>query len=118
MNENRPPHQSDQSPDPLYYWCFLYKDMTALFVFSAHVKQLKKNVEIMKTEQDFDEPLEMLPEYQFNYANAKPNRFAQEGLTVAIDPDVAQVFKTSKAVNKALRAILTAIPKTVTYSQA
>ncbi len=69
-------------------------------------------------EQNFDEPLEMLPEYEFDYANAKPNRFAQQRVTVALDPDVAQVFKTSEAVNKALRAILTAIPKTVTYSQA
>jgi len=61
--------------------------------------------------------MEMLPEYKFDYTNAKPNRFAPDAFTVALDPDVAQVFNTSEAVNKALRAILTAIPKTVTYSK-
>ncbi len=71
----------------------------------------------MKMAQNSDEPIEMLPEYEFDYTNAKSNRFAQEALTVALDPDVAQVFNTSEAVNKALRAILTAIPKTVTYSK-
>jgi len=79
---------------------------------------LKKNVEIMKMAQNSDESIEMLPEYEFDYSNAKSNRFAQEALTVALDPDVAQIFNTSEAVNKALRAILTAIPKTITYSKA
>jgi hypothetical protein len=72
----------------------------------------------MKMAQNSDDSMEMLPEYEFNYTNAKPNRFAQDALTVALDPDVAQIFNTSEAVNKALRAILTAIPKTVTYSKA
>jgi hypothetical protein len=33
-------------------------------------------------------------------------------LTVNLDADVAEVFKTSEAVNNALRALLSAIPKT------
>ena len=69
--------------------------------------------------QDSDNSREMLPEYQFDYTKAKPNRFAQEAhITVTLESDVAQIFNTSEAVNKALRAILTAIPKTVNYSKA
>jgi hypothetical protein len=56
---------------------------------------------------------EMLPEYHFDYTQAKPNRFAQKSpVTVTLDPEVAKVFTTSEAVNQALRAILAAIPKT------
>lgn len=59
---------------------------------------------------------DLLPEYDFDYRKARPNRFAtQTGkapVTVTLDPDVAEVFKTSEAVNHALRALLSAIPKT------
>ena len=72
----------------------------------------------MKMVKNSDNSMEILQEYEFDYTNAKPNRFAQDTLTVTLDPDVAQVFNTSEAVNKALRAILTAIPKTVIYSKA
>jgi len=72
----------------------------------------------MKMAQNSNNRMEMLQEYEFDYTKAKPNRFVQDTLTVTLDPDVAQVFNTSEAVNKALRAILTAIPKTVIYSKA
>lgn len=55
----------------------------------------------------------MLAEYSFDYSKAKPNRFAKPSsdvTTVILDPDVAKVFTTSEAVNKALRAILSALP--------
>ena len=52
---------------------------------------------------------EMLPEYHFDYTQAKPNRFAKLVVNVTLDDD-AQVFTSSDAVNKALRAILSAIP--------
>ena len=72
----------------------------------------------MKMAQN-DDTGEMLPEYEFDYTNAKPNRFAPEcAITVTLEPDVAQIFNTSEAVNKALRAILIAIPKTLNYSKA
>ena len=58
---------------------------------------------------------ELLPEYNFDYSKARPNRFAvskdENSVTVTLQPDVAKVFKTSEEVNKALRAILSAIPK-------
>jgi len=60
---------------------------------------------------------ELLPEYNFDYSQARPNRFVrknvQSSVTVNLDPDVAEVFGTSEAVNHALRAILSAIPKPV-----
>ena len=53
--------------------------------------------------QNSNDSMEMLPEYEFDYSKAKPNRFAKEcAITVTIEPDIAQVFNTSEAVNKAL----------------
>ena len=57
----------------------------------------------------------MASEYRFDYKKAKPNRFASRmksgPLVAVIDPDVAKVFKTTDDVNKALRALITAMPK-------
>lgn len=55
---------------------------------------------------------DMLPEYQFDYSKAKPNRFAadQNHLIVVLDEDVARVFTTPESVNKALRALIEAMP--------
>jgi hypothetical protein len=52
---------------------------------------------------------EMLPEYNLDYTQAKPNQFAKQVVNVTLDDD-AQVFTSADAVNKALRAILSAIP--------
>lgn len=58
---------------------------------------------------------EIAKEYRFDYKKAKPNRFAsrmKDGPLVAvIDPDVAKVFTTSEQVNKALRALISAMPE-------
>jgi len=66
----------------------------------------------MKNTESTEQVEDMLPEYDFDYSKAKPNRFAQQTkqITVTLEPDVAKVFTNSEAVNKALRAILTAIP--------
>ena len=57
---------------------------------------------------------DMAPEYRFDYKKAKPNRFASrmkdEPLVVMIEPDIAKVFKSSEQVNKALRALISAMP--------
>jgi hypothetical protein len=49
---------------------------------------------------------DLLPEYEFDYRKARPNRFATRGekktLTVLLDADVAEVFTTPEAVNKVL----------------
>lgn len=57
---------------------------------------------------------ELLPEYQFDYKKAKPNRFAERSgkpkLTVVVlDEDVAEVFSTPESVNKALRELIEAM---------
>ena len=56
-----------------------------------------------------------MPEWtDADWALAKPNRFADRfGETVNVvllDPDVAEVFTTPAAVNKALRALIEAMP--------
>ena len=57
---------------------------------------------------------EMPEEYHFDYHAARPNRFANlmEGdpLVVLLDKDVAEVFTTPESVNKALRALIEAMP--------
>ena len=58
---------------------------------------------------------ELLPEYEFDYSKAKPNRFAERRAesnlkVVVLDVDVAQVFSTPEAVNHALRSLISAMP--------
>lgn len=61
------------------------------------------------------EAQDMLPEYDFDYSKARPNRFAgklsEERLLVLLDPEVSQVFTTPEAVNTVLRALVTSLPK-------
>jgi hypothetical protein len=58
---------------------------------------------------------DMASEYRFDYKKAKPNRFAarmkDKPLIVMIEPDIAKVFRSSEQVNRALRALISAIPK-------
>jgi hypothetical protein len=58
---------------------------------------------------------DLLPEYRFDYAKAHPNRFAKgiaEGsLVVVLEPELAQVFKTSEQVKAILRAIADTMPQ-------
>ena len=58
---------------------------------------------------------DMASEYHFDYKKAKPNRFAarmkDEPLIVMIEPDVAKVFTSAEQVNKALRALISAMPE-------
>lgn len=47
---------------------------------------------------------DLLPEYEFDYSQAKPNRFAQRNLrqpqtVVSLDDEVSPIFKTSESVN-------------------
>ena len=57
---------------------------------------------------------ELQPEYQCDYRQAKPNRFAagltKGGRLVVLDPEVAAVFQGSKDVNDVLRALLQTMP--------
>ncbi len=57
---------------------------------------------------------ELRPEYEFDYRQAKPNRFAAGlkpgGRIVVLEPEVAEVFHSSQDVNALLRAVLQAMP--------
>jgi len=59
---------------------------------------------------------DMQAEYRFDYKQARPNRFAgqidRQQLVVVLDKDVSEVFSTPESVNTALRALISAIPKT------
>jgi hypothetical protein len=54
-------------------------------------------------------------EYDFDYRKAHPNRLARRPCAmrtiIELDPDVAMVFSTSGTVNKALRALIGAVPR-------
>ena len=58
----------------------------------------------------------MRPEYEFDYARSRRNRFAsrmnQDAVTIVLEPDVAKVFDTSESVNRVLRSIIDAVPTT------
>lgn len=57
---------------------------------------------------------ELRAEYAFDYARAKPNRFAKRtqpgAVAVLLDPDVARYFKDAGSVNAVLRALITTMP--------
>jgi len=57
----------------------------------------------------------MRDEYNFDYRKAQRNRFAarfaKDHCLMPIEPDVANVFTTPESVNKALRALIAAMPK-------
>src|SRR3989449_6863413 len=81
-----------------------------------HERNVKTMNDTPTSEADSREEDEMLPEYDFDYRKARPNRFALRGegghLMVVLDPDVAEVFTTSATVNAVLRALITTMPKT------
>jgi hypothetical protein len=58
---------------------------------------------------------DMQPEYQFDYAKARPNRFAPKipegSRIVVLDPDIAEVFTSPESVNAVLRALIATMPK-------
>ena len=55
-------------------------------------------------------------EYKIDYGKSRPNRFVKmatdEPLVVMVDSDVARVFTNAESVNRALRALIAAMPRT------
>ena len=71
---------------------------------------MKKNQDGKKNDIVLDDN-EIPEEIDFNYNEARPNRFAKryqesDRLVVVLEPDIAEVFTTPEAVNKALRALI------------
>ena len=58
---------------------------------------------------------DLLPEYRFDYAKARPNRFAGRvkpgSRAILLDADVARVFRTPESVNAVLRALIERMPQ-------
>jgi hypothetical protein len=58
---------------------------------------------------------ESAPEYRFDYAKSRPNRFAAKlrrgTVVIVLDPDVAKVFRDARQVNALLRATIAAVEK-------
>ena len=54
-------------------------------------------------------------EYRFDYATAKPHRYAGRArvqpVVVVLAPDVAKVFRDGESVNAVLRSIVKALPR-------
>jgi uncharacterized protein (DUF4415 family) len=58
---------------------------------------------------------ELRPEYEFDFKRMRPNRFAKRlkgksVVAVVLDADVADVFRSSEAVNDLLRSVIKAMP--------
>ena len=58
------------------------------------------------------DPDPLAAECAFDYARARPNRFAAAGSLryVPLDPDVSAAFGSAEAINALLRAVLQARP--------
>ena len=64
---------------------------------------------------------EMRTEYEFDYEQASPNRFAsrmhENVVAVILEPDVAKVFDSSESVNRLLRSVIAAVPSNRNHRQ-
>ncbi len=94
----------------------VFGEHTAGFESSAHVPLRNASDKGMnKTRRNRKPAADIRREYLFDYAQAKPNRFAAQlrGKVVAVvlQPDVAEVFDSSEAVNRLLRSVIAAVPK-------
>ena len=60
-----------------------------------------------RTKKDDDSDLEMRPQYDFSKGvrGKYAERYREGSNVVVLDPDVAELFKTSEAVNEALREL-------------
>jgi hypothetical protein len=58
---------------------------------------------------------ELMAEYDFDYRRARPNRFVLEKQqrVVILEPEVAEYFQDSEAVNRVLKALIDNMPRAV-----
>lgn len=71
-----------------------------------------KSTALSSPTEDLEDDLR--PEYDFDYAKARPNRFAgkidKSQVVVLLDPDISEVFTTTESVNAVLRALIQTMP--------
>ena len=93
---------------------FSGKRLSVRDVQQGKSETIMKKTDIIEDGHDETEG-DMLREYRFDYSKARPNRFARnvaEGsLVVVLEPELAQVFKSSEQVKTILRAIADALPR-------
>ena len=56
---------------------------------------------------------ELRAEYDLDYTQSRPNRFASESgqmVAVTLEPDAAEVFDKTESVNRALRSVIATRP--------
>lgn len=89
-----------------------FNDLTA--IETAHNEKKLLEAKIIREE--------LFSEYHFNHQIVRPNPFSEpiteSSITITLDPDVAEVFKTSEDVNDALRYLLSAIVEKKSYGAA
>lgn len=60
---------------------------------------------------------ELDDDYEFDYSQAKPNRFAAGmqagGRLIILEPEVAEAFRESQTVNAVLKALLKTMPPAI-----
>jgi len=83
---------------------------------STLLKQYVMIITVNPFKNELNSDDDLLPEYNFDYQKAKPNRFANRSEAkrlniVVLDEDVARVFTTPEAVNKVLRALIESMPQ-------
>jgi hypothetical protein len=100
------------------YWNLLSREQ-GWFALSVHDGRRRKNGRITKKmltdkmeEEDGDE---LMAEYDFDYRRARPNRFVLEKQqrVVILEPEVAEYFQDSEAVNRVLKALIDNMPRAV-----
>ena len=79
-----------------------------IFVSLAQRALVDENVSFMKKSSNKSEQRQMRPEYDFSQGERGKyaRRYAQGTNVVVLEPDVAKVFRSSKAVNASLRKII------------
>jgi len=86
-------------------------------IFSARKATRRERKIMKKTLARKKKPVNeetLRPEYQFDYSKSQPNRFAAKmskgTVAVVLEPDVAEIFRSSEVVNALLRSIIAAMP--------
>jgi hypothetical protein len=68
-----------------------------------------------RTHSGQQEAAELRPHYDFDYSGSRPNRFVRQyregAVAIVLEPDVANVFRSAKAVNEFLRSAISAMPE-------
>ena len=84
--------------------------------FSRQEKQANKKGKNMKNQHKTETPDDfMRDEYDFDYSKGVRGKYARKAIEengyIKLSPELQRIFKSSEEVNIALKAIISAIPK-------